>query len=122
MAEINERKKGFQSGKLCQVCYQGIQEGSNHKCSASTKEAVNNLTTSLPKDVQEKLSLEVMRRKIREKDGGILCASGGILLSQVSGGKLVPVHLGHLLKQTPVQQLSHQELQIMANNINILGA
>ena len=72
--------------------------------------------------MQEKLTLEVMRRKIREKDGGILCASGGILLSQVSGGKLVPVHLGHLLKQTLVQQLSHKELQIMANNMNILGA
>ena len=46
--------------RLCQECFMGISDGSRHHCSVSTLDAVRNLTNNLPKDVQEKLALEIL--------------------------------------------------------------
>ena len=83
--------------RLCQQCYVGILEGSSHKCSASTLEAVINLTKSLPRNLQDKLALEILKQRQAEvapaQDD---CQE--ILLPQARGGYPVPVLLAKDLK------------------------
>ena len=52
--------------RLCQECYVGIVDGSSHKCSASTIDAVKNLTSSLPQNLQNKLALEILQQRQAE--------------------------------------------------------
>ena len=105
--------------RLCQQCYVGILEGSSHKCSASTLEAVINLTKSLPRNLQDKLALEILKQRQAEvapaQDD---CQE--ILLPQARGGYPVPVLLAKDIC-APQPKFSHQELLTMASSAHLTG-
>ena len=84
-AEVRGKER-TQVSRLCQKCYMGIKEGMYHVCSASSLEAVRNLSASIPMEIREKLALETLREKTTPK--------GDTVLPQAEGGKPVTVYLG----------------------------
>ena len=103
--------------RLCQECFQGVQEGRSHSCSVSTLEAVRNLTASLPLDVREKLALETIRRKSEENGAG-----GDIVLPKATGGHPVHVQVGTPTNCTkPKEQISCKEVLTMAASAHLTG-
>ena len=117
------RMKGKESKKvqrLCQNCFLGISEGSRHTCSASTLDMVRNLTTSLPKNVQEKLALEILKQKQAGNAPTDDCQA--VLLPPVQGGLPVPVLVGHKAPDAPPKpKFTHQDLLTMASSAHLTG-
>ena len=106
--------------RLCQECYAGIFKGSKHVCSASTLEAVQNLTRNLPVNIQDKLALEILRQRQAEKSSSD--DSQALFLPPARGGLPIPVLIGQ--KPAPVPPLpkfSHQELLTMASSAHLTG-
>ena len=68
----------------------GISDGTRHNCSTSTTDAVKNLTTNLPKNVQDKLALEMLKERQTEDSN-----SQTIFLPPLHWGLPVPVLVGH---------------------------
>ena len=106
--------------RLCQDCYAGIYRGSKHTCSASTLEAVKNLTKNLPVNVQDKLALEILRQRQAEKSSSD--DSQAVFLPPARGGLPVPVLIGQKPASVPPQpKFSHQELLTMASSAHLTG-
>ena len=103
--------------RLCQECYHGIEDGRSHTCSASTLEAVRNLTASIPLEIREKLALETLREKAAHSAGG------DVALPQAQGGKLVPVQMGggSSIVTKPMPQISCKEVLTMAASAHLTG-
>ena len=99
--------------RMCQSCFQGVQEGKHHTCSGSTLAAVQNLAASLPKDVREKLAVETLREKAAETGGG------DMRLPQAKGGHTVHVHLGRQVDQS--DQISRRDVLTMAASAHLTG-
>lgn len=103
--------------RLCQHCYDGILDGAQHSCSTSTLQAVKNLTSRLPKDIQDKLALEILK--------GRQAAAGkdqAVLLPPAEGGHLVPVLVGEKsVDPPPKPTFSHSELLTMASSAHLTG-
>ena len=100
--------------RLCQACFIGIEEGSHHKCSASTLEAVKNLANNLDNDFHDKLAHEILDR---QKPG-----NGPVLLPQARGGKPVHLQVGQAAASVPSQpKFTHQDLLSMASSAHLTG-
>ena len=100
--------------RMCQSCFQGVQEGKSHTCSASMLECVRNLAASLPKEVKEKLVVETLREKVAETGGG------DMKLPQAKGGHPVHVHLG-ALPPSDLHQLTCKDVLTMSASAHLTG-
>ena len=101
--------------RLYQHCYLGVEEGRSHKSSASSLLAVQNLTASLPKDIKEKLAVEILRERAVETK------RASVTLAQASGGHPVQVEIGKQATVQPKEQLSCKDVLSMAASANLTG-
>ena len=106
--------------RLCQECYIGIVEGTSHTCSVSTMDAIRNLANTLPKEIQSKLALEILKDKQNEVSSS--GESQTIFLPPAHGGLPVPVLVGHRTTAPLAKpQFTHQEMLTMATSANLTG-
>jgi hypothetical protein len=117
-----KKMKGKQTKKvqrLCQECFMGISDGTRHNCSTSTTDAVKNLTTNLPKNVQDKLALEMLKERQTEDSN-----SQTIFLPPLHWGLPVPVLVGHKAPTqvtTHIPKFTHQDILTMASSAHLSG-
>ena len=98
----------------------GISDGSRHHCSVSTIDAVRNLTKNLPKDVQEKLALEILKQ--RQTEATTREGSHTIFLPPVQGGLAIPVLVGQKAPATTtLPKFTHQKLMTMTSSAHMSG-
>lgn len=106
--------------RLCQECFLGIVEGASHTCSVSTLEAIRNLTYSLPKTIQAKLALEILKE--RQAEVSPAGESQVVHLPPAEGGLPVPVLVGPQAAPPPAKKvLTHQEMLTMASSAHLTG-
>ena len=106
--------------RLCQECYIGIVEGTSHTCSVSTMDAIRNLANTLPKEIQSKLALEILKDKQNEVSSS--GESQTIFLPPAHGGLPVPVLVGHRTTAPLAKpQFTHQEMLTMATSAHLTG-
>ena len=106
--------------RLCQECFMGIVEGSSHTCSVNTLNAIRNLTTTLPRHVQDKLALEILK----DRQAEVAAAGEGqvVHLFPAQGGLAVPILVNSKSATPPQQpQFSHHEMMTMANSAHLTG-
>ena len=102
--------------RLCQKCYMGIRKGGHHVCTVSNAEAVRNLADSLPKDVKEKLALEILREK--QNEVGCLGDKQHLSLPNLYGGRPTEVTIGEIeAKALPV--ITHDDIITMGNSAHL---
>ena len=100
---------------LCTVCYREVEEGRLHTCSESIKTAVNNLSASLPKEVQARLAHSYLASQV----GGVGDHAAPVMLPQASGGWAVPVFYGKQVAVPNIVPLANKEAITIGHQNNL---
>ena len=98
----------------------GIVEGENHTCSVITLNAIRNLTTPLPRHVQDTLSFDIF--KDRQAEAATAGEDHVVHHPPAQGGLAFPIKLNHKSTTPPLQyQFSHQDMMTMASSAHLTG-
>ena len=92
-----------------------MEEGRLHTCSSSVLTAVNNLSSSLPEEVQAKLAHTYLASQVR----GAGDQAEPVLLPQASGGRSVPVYYGKQVPAPSLVPIVHDEALTIGHQNNM---